>query len=76
MIITKNKFVDLGNGLKINLDLVKEYDQKQDIVYLYNGESYRYGEFMKTVPCLLEYCYDSDKGDYYWEKDQRKRARK
>lgn len=74
MIITKNKFIDMGNGLKINADLMAYYDNKENVLHLKNGEHYKYGEFMKTTPTLCENCFDSEKGDYYWDKDQRKRA--
>ena len=67
MIITKNGFVDLGNVLFINENIVK--DIGVDSVLLTNGETYKYGEFMK-LECFAyrEECYDSYKGDFEYFK--------
>ena len=67
MIITKNGFVDLGNGLFINENIVK--DIGVDSVLLTNGETYKYGEFMKLEGfAYREECYDSYKGDFEYFK--------
>ena len=56
----------MGNGLKINADLMDYYDERANVLHLTNGEHYKYGEFMRTVPTLIESCYDSNKGDFLW----------
>lgn len=61
----------MGNGLFINKDLVKDYGV--DTILLNNGETYKYGEFMKTIPTLCDQCFDSDKGDFYYFKKGGKR---
>ena len=67
MVITKNGFVDLGNGLFINENIVK--DIGVDSVLLNNGEIYKYREFPKIEGyAYREECYDSYKGDFEYFK--------
>lgn len=67
MVKTKNGFIDLGNGLFINEDLVKDYGIEN--IRLNNGETYRYGEFPKIEGyAYREECYDSYKGDFEYFK--------
>ena len=65
MTITHTKFLDLGNGLKINIDLVEKFDEKTQIAYLKNGEKYVYGEFIRTYT-YADNLFNSKKGDNEW----------
>ena len=69
MTITKKGFIDLGNGLFLNYDLVKHIDNTHKSVMLVNGEIYHYGELMPLPnETLREECFDSYKGDFYYFK--------
>lgn len=57
----KKKFVDVGNGVRINADLVEEI--KKDRIVLYSGEIIFINEFDK-VPNYRDDLYGV-KGDIY-----------
>ena len=57
----KKKFVSVGNGVRINADLVDQI--KKDRIILNNGETIFINEFDK-VPNYRDDLYGS-KGDYY-----------
>lgn len=62
------KWIDIGNGLTINADLVDYYDETNHLVVLINGEKYHYGEFPPLNGIYREECYDSNKGDFAYFK--------
>ena len=57
----KKKFIDVGNGVRINADLVEQI--KKDRIVLINGETIFINEFDK-VPNYRDYLYGI-KGDIY-----------
>lgn len=54
--MSKIRFIDVGNGVRINADLVDEI--KEDRIILYNGEVIFYNEFPK-VERYVRSLYDS-----------------
>lgn len=65
MTINRNGFVDLGNGLFINLEQVEEIDNINKKIRTRTGESYEYNEFPRLMThTLREECYESKKGDF------------
>ena len=59
-VIMKRKWIDIGNGVKLNADLLKE--EYKDRVELTTGEVYRYGEFPK-IEFFRDDLYESIRKD-------------
>lgn len=69
MTINRNGFIDMGNGLFINMDKVVGIDNNNKRIRTREGDTYEYNEFPTLYsPILREECYESNKGDFLFFK--------